>query len=147
MKFDTEPQKQAYERILPWVKELFGELIGIHSESPSLLVHLGSADVHVTVWPWGDDDATVTARSYVIIGAEVTPELMRFLLTENNQMRFGAFGLDKDGDIFFEHSIVGSTVDKEELKASILAVGYTADKYDDQIMGRWGGQRAIDRAS
>ncbi len=60
-------------------------------------------------------------------------------------MRFGAFGVDQDNDIFFEHTIVGSSCDKDELKASILAVVYTADQYDEQITQKWGGQRAVDR--
>jgi hypothetical protein len=60
-------------------------------------------------------------------------------------MRFGAFGLDSDNDVFFEHSIVGSTSDKVELKASVMAVVMTADRYDDQISSRWGGTRAVDR--
>jgi hypothetical protein len=87
----------------------------------------------------------VVVRAYVVTDVEITPELMHFLLRENNIMRYGAFGLDKDDDIFFEHSIVGSTLDKEELMASVMAVLQTADKYDDQIRQRWGGRRALDR--
>jgi hypothetical protein len=59
-------------------------------------------------------------------------------------MRFGAFGVDKDGDIIFEHTIVGSTIDKEELKSSVKAVLSVADHYDDDIVSRWGGKRALD---
>lgn len=72
-------------------------------------------------------------------------ELMKFLLRENDRMRFGAYGLDEDEDIFFEHTIVGSTCDKEELKASVVAVVMTADDADDKIIAKWGGQRAVDR--
>jgi hypothetical protein len=54
--------------------------------------------------------------------------------------------LDKSGDVTFEHNIVGSTCDKNELKASIMAVVGTADRYDDQIVSRWGGKRASDPA-
>jgi len=104
-----------------------------------------SAIAQVAVYPWGNDDATITTRSYVTTGTEVTPDLMHFLLRENDTMRFGAFGLDSDNDIFFEHTIVGSTCDKDELKASVLAVVTTADRYDEQVVSRWGGQRAVDR--
>ena len=35
--------------------------------------------------------------------------------------------------------------DGNELKASVMAVVMTADRYDDQITSKWGGQRAVDR--
>jgi hypothetical protein len=70
---------------------------------------------------------------------------MRYLLQENDRMRFGSFGVDKDDDVFFEHTIVGSTCDKEEIKASVMAVVITADQYDDQIIAKWGGKRALDQ--
>lgn len=145
MQFESPAQKECFERILPWMKDIFGEMFGTHKEIPSFLVTAGSAQVTVTIWPWGDDDATITVRAYVITGAEITPELMKFLLNQNSQMRFGAFGVDDDNDIFFAHTIVGATVDKEELKASIMAVGITADLLDDKISEKWGGQRAVDR--
>jgi hypothetical protein len=45
----------------------------------------------------------------------------------------------------FSHSIFGSTCDKNELKAAVMAMVVTADFYDDVIVARWGGQRALDR--
>jgi hypothetical protein len=95
--------------------------------------------------PWGDDDATVQTWSYLVTGAELTPDLMRYLLEKNEQLRFGAFGMDSDGDILFSHTIVGSSCEKTSLKASVMAVVMISDKYDDEIVARWGGQRALDR--
>jgi len=145
MEFASQYQKETYEKILPWMREIFGEILGSHKEIPAFAISIGSAFVTVNVWPWGEDDSTLTARSYVVTGAELTADLLGFLLHENYKMRFGAFGVDEENDIFFQHTIVGSTVDKEELKASILAVGFTADEYDEQITERWGGLRAVDR--
>ncbi len=144
MKFESQSQKQVFEKVQVWIKELFGEMAGTHSEIPSFGLPLGSAFVQVNVLPWTDDDAVITTRSYVVQGADPTPELMLFLLQQNDSMRFGAFGMDSDKDVFFEHTIVGSTCDKDELKASVLAVGFTADQYDDKIRDRWGGMRAVD---
>jgi hypothetical protein len=67
------------------------------------------------------------------------------LLMENGTLRFGAFGIDSEKDIFFEHTIVGSTCDKEELRASVMAVVTNSDDYDDKIVAKWGGQTARDR--
>lgn len=73
------------------------------------------------------------------------PEPMRYLLAKNDSMRFGAFGVDSD-DVFFEHTIVGNTCDREGLKSSIMAVVTPADLLDDRIVARWGGTRATDEA-
>ncbi|UCF19397.1 MAG: YbjN domain-containing protein [Gemmatimonadota bacterium] len=144
MQFETLPQKECYERVAPWVNELFGGSVLRKPDVPILGVMHGSAFAQVGVFPWAGD-AIITTRAYVVTGAEVTPDLLRFLLRENAGMHFGAFGLDDDGDIIFEHSIVGSTCDQKELEASVVAVVRTADDYDDQIVERWGGQRALDQ--
>ncbi len=146
MRFESQPQEECYKKILPWMKELFGEFAAVPSEEPMFATVHGTALAFTTVLPWGADDAVILTRAYVTIGTELTPDLMRFLLRENANMRFGAFGIDGEGAIFFEHSIVGSTADKKELASSVLAVVSTADQYDDQIVARWGGQRGLDLA-
>lgn len=144
MEFKTKFQQDTYEKILPWMREIFGEFAKVHPDQPLVRVNYGSTIAWVSVDPWGDDDATVSARSYVVTGAEMTLELMEFLLKSNDNVRFGAFGLDTENDIFFDHTVVGSTCDKEDLKATIMAVIMTADEFDDKIVSRWGGRRATD---
>jgi hypothetical protein len=145
MDFETQAQRECFDRVAPWVKELFGGSVLRKPDRPVLGVMHGSAFAQVGVFPWGKDDAIITTRSYVVTGAELTPELMRFLLHENAGMRFGAFGVDDEGDIIFEHSIVGKECDRGELESSVIAVAQTADEYDDQIVERWGGTRALDQ--
>ncbi len=145
MEFKTAPQKACYEKIAPWIREIFGEFAMGRDDRPVFGVRVGTTLTIISVDPWSDDDAVITTRAYVVTKVELVPELMRFLLEQNDRMRFGAFGVDQDGDIFFEHAIVGSGCDKNELKASTIAVAVTADKYDDEIRNRWGGQRAVDR--
>ncbi len=145
IQFQTEAHKKIYEKVAGYTRELFGEMARFKEDAPVFLLDMGSAFVRVAVFPWGEDDAFVNARSWVICGAEMVPELTHFLLRQNDDMRFGAFGLDSDNDIFFEYSVVGSTLDKAELKACVLAVLMTADRFDDQIQQRWGGTRACDR--
>ncbi|MFN5980493.1 MAG: T3SS (YopN, CesT) and YbjN peptide-binding chaperone 1, partial [Pseudanabaena sp.] len=84
-------------------------------------------------------------RSYVVVGSELKPDLMRYLLEENAKMIFGAFGISPDNEILFEHSIIGSTCNIKELEVSVKAVMEIADEYDDKIVNRWGGKRALDR--
>ena len=146
MEFQTTAHKNCYEKVAKWMRELFGEFAMAREDAPLIAVVIGSAVAQAGVYPWGNDDSTITTRAYVVTGTELTPDLMHFLLRQNADMRFGAFGVDNDNDIFFEHTIVGSSCDKNELKASVLAVVTTADRFDDQIVARWGGQRALDRA-
>jgi hypothetical protein len=145
MEFQSQAQKETYEKLVPWMKEIFGTFAAFRNDAPVIGVMIGSALAQVGVSPWGQDDATITTRSYVVTEVEMSNDLMRYLLQENDRMRFGAFGVDKDDDVFFEHTIVGSTCDKEEIKASVMAVVITADQYDDQIIAKWGGKRALDQ--
>lgn len=145
MEFETAAQQKIYERVLPWVSDLFGGSVLRKPDAPVIGVMYGSAFAQIGVFPWGEDDAVITTRSYVVTGTDLTPELMRYLLLENGGMRFGAFGIDEEGDVMFEHSIVGSTCDQRELEASVVHVARTADEYDDTIVERWGGERALDQ--
>lgn len=144
MEFETGSQRQCYEKVMPWLRELFGGTALTRGDRPVIGVARGSAFAQVGVFPWGED-AIITTRAYVVADIDLTAELMRFLLHENGGMHFGAFGVDDEGDIFFEHSILGSTCDQKEIEMSVVAVVTTADEYDDRIVERWGGRRALDQ--
>ncbi len=146
MQFKTRAQEATYKKAEQMLRQLFGEMVHVVQEAPVFIIPSGTTLTHIMVSPWGEKDATITVRAYVTFGSDLTQDLLHFLLRQNDTMRFGAFGVDADGDIFFEHTIAGSTCDKEELRASVMAVAQTADLYDEQIMQKWGGIRAIDRA-
>ncbi len=143
MEFLSEAQQKTYEKIKPWMEDLFGAASAPLEDMPVFQVEIGSTSAFVQVSPW-HEDATITARAYVVSGAKMDPELQLFLLRENDTMRFGAFGVDESGDIIFQHSIVGSTCDENELKETVVSVVKTSDQYDDIIMEKWGGKRASD---
>ena len=147
MEFKSAPQQETYERILPWMTELFGNSVIIFEDEPLFVINLGSAVASTRVVPWGEDQALITTRSYVVTDVETTPELTYYLLRENNGIYFGRFALDAENDIVFEHSLVGSTCDRVELKHSVMTVVRIADSYDDEIVARWSGKRALDRWS
>lgn len=143
--FEHDQHRAIYEKVKGFMREMFGEQAVAFDDSPGFGIQHGSAFITVFVVPWGNDDAYVTARSYVVTGAEPSKELYEFLLKANWNMRFGAFGIDDENDIFFGDSIVGSTLDKEELRTLVYAVAGTADDSDDEIVSRFGGLRAVDR--
>jgi len=145
MEFATAAHKSVFERVQPMLKELFGEMAVPHPDFPAFGIRMGSAFANISVVPWGPDSATVNVRAWVVTGAELTPELMRYLLAKNDQVVFGGFGIDEQGDIFFQTTLLGPSCDKPGLHTAVLSVVQTADDLDDEIVSRWGGQRAVDR--
>lgn len=138
--FDNKTQKKTYEAVGKYLKEAFGEKFRALPGSPAYAGVEGSAVVQVRVLPWSDNDTTVTVLSCCVMDLDgLAPDLLEYLLRENYRFRFGAFSIDGDGDICFEHTIVGSTLDKNELVASVRAVSLSADQHDDEIVRRWGG--------
>ena len=142
MNFQNDAQKATYENIDTWITEIFGEFVWRDKEDPVFGVNKGSAKAIVGIWPapFDDADTVITVFSHVVREVETTPDLMHYLLHENAKLVLAGFQINDDGTIVVKHSILGSTCDKAELKASIMSVLFTADKYDDQIVSRWGGQ-------
>ncbi len=145
MEFKTPGQEAVYHRILPWMHELFGESLVLFDDEPLFIVNLGSAVASTRVVAWHDDETLITTRSYVVTNIRLTPELSYYLLRENNGIYFGRFAYDAEDDIVFEHSLVGETCDRRGLNHSVTTVIRIADSYDDEIVARWGGKRALDR--
>jgi hypothetical protein len=146
MKFETPVQKACYEKIQPWLKDLYENVYSPSHDTPLFVLPLGSATANVEVLPWGNSEAIISTWSYVVTGAEVTQDLMRFLLKKNSELQFGVFSIDDDGDIRFHTTLVGSTCDRQELQTLVSSVLETADKYDDAIVANWGGERSVDRS-
>lgn len=143
MRFATREQEQTFRKVGAFLKELYGEAVEQVEEKPVFLLARGSAAASIGVFPWGRD-AVVTVRAWVVFGPRITLELCQFLLRENSRLQFGAFGLAGDHDVCFRYSLVGSTLDRDELGAAVQAVLGTADDFDDVIKARFGGQRALD---
>lgn len=146
MEFESEAQRQAYERVIGWARELFGEFANVHDTIPSFAIFMGSALIETTVHSWRDgDDALIITRSYVVGEIEPDPELFHYLLRNNGRFIYGGFGLTENNDVVFSHSLLASACDKETLGDVVKAVVSTADHFDDEITSRWGGVRVKDR--
>jgi hypothetical protein len=104
----------------------------------------GSAVIQIVIRPWYDNDSVVDIFSYVVEGANITPEITNFLLRKNATLHFGSFGLTFDNTIMFSHSLAGKNLDFNELKASLKMVAAISDFYDDEIVKIAGGKRGID---
>jgi hypothetical protein len=145
VRFESEAQRQTYEKMSGFMRELFGEFATPHPDFPRVDLMVGSVFVVTIVLPWGDSDSIVRTRCYVVTEAELKPELLLWLLQKNYALRFGSFGVDDDNDIFLQHTLVGSSLDKTELQAMVMAIVQSSDELDDEIVARWGGLRYAER--
>lgn len=146
MTFKTKAQERAHKKLRQYIKEAFGdEIFREVGDRPAFFGVQGSAIVNIQTRPWGQDDAVIGVMSCCVRDVEKTPDLLEYLLKENYKLRFGAFSLDGDGDICFEHAITGASLDKNELVASVKSVANAADQYDDIIIRRWGGITGLDK--
>jgi hypothetical protein len=147
VQFETEAQADCYAKITPWMQQFFESTPIEHRGENLFVTRFGSAVAHTRVIPWGTDEAIILTRSCIVTEVEITADLTYYLLRENDNLYFGRFAIDNENSIIFEHGLVGSTCDSEELRTSVIAVIRFADEYDDKIVERWGGQRALDRWS
>lgn len=128
------------------IKSILDEVFPGYSEfgEGQYTIERGSTIVMIVTRPFLEDDLFVECMANVVTGADITPELMKFLLRKNSQLHFGAFGLLFDDTIVFQHTISGANLDKNELVNSVNAVANIADFYDDEIVAIAGGKRAKD---
>jgi hypothetical protein len=140
MEFNTSAQSMCYGRVARLMKQLFGEAAYRRRESPSFSLVYGTARVDAYVTAWGDDDALVKIRAFVITDIDSCPELLEFLLRQNAEPAFGSFGLDEDGDITLDAALVARACDRATLRAIFMAVAERADEVGPQIAARWGGE-------
>ena len=148
MEFKSDDHKKAYEKARDFLHTLFGE-VNVKMMEDTFLLQEGSTFVYIRTFPIGEKKSGVEIFSYVVVDIEVTEELMRYLLTYNLRLMLGAFGLSLceggKGTVLLTHTILGDSMDREELYASVSAIARVADDLDDQIVTAFGGKTALDK--
>lgn len=110
----------------------------------SFTITKGSTQVMVKANNITEDHIVIDLISHVVRDARVDDSLKSFLLRANSELKFGAFGLLFDNTITFQHSILANDFSEVDLKSSLNAVASVADYYDDLIVEKAGGKRALD---
>ncbi len=129
-------------KLRSYLKQLFRK--NVQEMDDRFIIIEGSAVIQIVIRPWYDSDSVIDIFSFVVEGANMTPELTNFLLRKNATLHFGAFGLTFDNTVIFSYSLAGSNLDLNELKAALQTVATISDYYDDQIVALAGGRRGID---
>ncbi len=144
MEFDNEKQANTYKNVKLYIAELFEEDLYHEDEDGHFYVSYGSTVIEISVDPYGPEEITVTVMAYCVQGVEVDENLLLGLLELNHTLPFGAFSL-VGSDVFFSYSIFGRTLERRNLLNAIAAVANISDDYDDRIVKKFGGERALDR--
>ncbi len=146
MEFKSEAHKKIYEETRDHLTALFGE-VNVKVMDDTFVLAEGSTFVYVRVFPIGDKKTGVEVFSYVVVDLDITEDLMRYLLTYNLRLILGAFGLSVDkngkGTVLLTHTILGETMDRDALYATLSAIARVADDLDDQIVTAFGGKTAL----
>jgi hypothetical protein len=148
MEFKTDAHKRAYEKTRDFLHTFFGE-VNVNTMADMFVLQEGSTFVYIRTFPIGDKESGVEIFSYVVVDIDVTEELMRYLLTYNLRLMLGAFGLSlgesAKGTVLLTHTLLGDSMDREGLCASVTAIARVADELDDKIVADFGGKTALDK--
>lgn len=133
---------QVKDKVQRLISEFYaGVTLG---QNGALVVPWDSARVIVRVSEYRDSSAVIEIIAVTNWSVPESPELFKHIATEANGYRFGSLSLydNKDGtyNVNFSHAILGDSLDPEELKAAIGAVGWTANDIDDKIKAKFGGK-------
>lgn len=148
MEFKTEAHEKAYEKTRRYLHTLFGE-VNVKVMDDTFVLQEGSTFVYVRAFPIGEKKSGVEVFAYVVVDVDVTEQLMRYLLTYNLRLILGGFGLARGegdkGTVLLTHTILGDSMDSDELYGSVSAIARVADDLDEQIVTAFGGKTALDK--
>lgn len=141
--FEHAVQEETFRKVKEYLGELFEE--PYHDpENDHFYVRYGTTVLEISVEPYGPEEAVVTIMSYCVQDVEMEDDLLLGLLELNHQLLCGSFSV-VGNDIFFAHSLFGSSLEPRDLLRAITSVATLADDYDDRIVARYGGQTALEK--
>lgn len=131
-----------------------GLVVDVRGTMMSVAFQGHSTQIFIEVYDWGTDNegkprSLVHLTAPVLMEAKATPELYEWAATEGASLWFGhalVQAEDTPGNvrILLKHTLLGDYLDEPELAAAMFGVLLTADEWDDQLQGRFGGKRFSD---
>lgn len=134
--------KDTAEKVEAALKKEFPDYL--HFDDTTFTIEKGSTQVMVGIRKQNKTEVFIDCMANVVYNAELTEDLMKFMLRKNSEFHFGKFALLFDDTIVFSHSIAAAALNDEELISVVKFVAGVADRYDDAIVNTNGGQRATD---
>ena len=112
----------------------------------------GSTTCKVSCQQFGPAEAEsvlVLLETPILYEVPITDELCRWIALEGTLWYFGTPLIfpdeeGKDGNLYVDHSLLGTFLDSDELKIAVTSVLGRADRLDDELQGRFGGRHLSD---
>lgn len=143
MQFEHEHHRETWESVREVLQHLFDDELTREEETGSFYVRYGSTVLEIGVLAYGPEESIVRVVAHCVQEVELDEDLLLGLLELNHAVPVGAFSL-VGRDIYFSHSLFGRNLHRTALLGSIAAVANLADDYDDRIVDKFGGVRALD---
>jgi hypothetical protein len=139
---DSERVAELRKLIAKYLDEL--GLKYLKDQSDDFLVPFGEGvRIHLVPKDFMDDMTVVQIIAPTNIGVTVNADLAMFIATENSHFIFGRLALyPEQAAVGFEESLLGTFLNRAELQVAIAVASNMANKYDDEIMQRFGGHKA-----
>ena len=128
-----------------WLRDIDAEVREGTGDTPTLSFRRGS--VLVLVVAFGGDESPEVLRLSTRVVRDVTahekPDLMAYLLQQNEHMVFCSFSVDSAGDIWLSTALLAG-LDRKDFLFVLSELLSVADTADDSIVQKWGGERFVD---
>lgn len=139
--FSTSAVESLYALVIDDLEEAFGAIY-VSETLPMMVLALEDAEIRLFVAPLGEDTAAVRVVCWIARDINsFEPALMRYLLEQTGQLPFGRFGIDDDGDIFFDFYVHGEGYSREQLLMAVATVYDSAVRAERHLVLHWGGAR------
>ena len=102
----------------------------------------------------GDDSVVVRCHAPILYNVPLSPELYEWVSTVGASYDFGTAVVVQledesqdqptEGNLWLCHTLLGDYLDPQELHWAVGAVGFTADRLDDELQSKFGGRRFAD---
>ncbi len=132
--FQTDAQREFYEKAKGWVRQLYGESAWVSDEAPQFGVPVGGFNVAVGIESLGDDDACADIWTWPVSEeARATDGTLRYMLEKNAKFRFGALNIQGNGVIVFEYTAPATLLTKERFDGLLWAVAGAAAEIQKEL--------------
>ena len=133
--------------------------MGLRIQLQGNTIHVSFTDmstrISLSVDEWGknsDGDPSSLVRMWcpILWGVDPAPALFEWIAREGGNYFFGHVTAQDDssnpGKVFLmmSHTLLGDYLDEGELSGALYAMLGTADRLDDELMGKFGGKRLAD---
>lgn len=138
------PRKKSGQEFRVRVERLVGELLGVDELTAepdgAIVLSRGGKLVFLRTF---DDPEQVQISSPLVVGADLTPELLEALNELNAEVRFARIFVTLTGDVILAAEIRGPDVRAEDLGFVLELHEHLAGTLDHDLQSRFGGRPAL----